>query len=92
MKRKKYPINWNLKDIYKSEKEWYKELKFCNNYLSKIKKLKGTINSAKGIYNFINVVDTSKFAKIDDKLSLYISLLQSLNVNDKKAKKNGIKV
>ena len=55
--------------------------------MSNIKKLKGTINSAKGIYNYINVVDTSKFVKIDDKLSLYISLLQSLNVNDKKAKK-----
>lgn len=81
--RKNVPDNfkWNLKDLYKNEKEWLKDLNEVKNMITKIDEYKKEwTKSADNMYKLLNLI-----TKIDMKLTktyVYPSLLSDTEMSD----------
>ncbi len=79
----KYPVKWDLTDIYKDENAWNKDYDRAIEIINTFDQFKGKLNNVRSINALIKAVDDGEFSIILNKLFIYAELGSSLDPSEK---------
>ena len=86
----KYPTEWDLTLLYKSEDEWNADYEKADKLLDEVEKYRGTLNTAQNIYDYFQHVELGEFMELFKKLETYAGYGTDLDAADAKfIKMNG---
>lgn len=77
---------WNLKDIYKTEKEFSEDIEKIKKITEEITKLEGKLKEKENMQKYFAL--SKKMGLIEDKVSAYVYLNSAINMEDEKIKED----
>lgn len=76
------PVKWDLTTIYGSVDEWKADHETVMEMLDRYGDFRGTLNTAQGIYDYMQFAFFTELTAIQEKLGMYVALGKSLNTTD----------
>ncbi|MGN0743075.1 MAG: M3 family metallopeptidase, partial [Candidatus Fimadaptatus sp.] len=77
-----YPTKWDLTEIYASEDEWMADYDAVMEMLPQLESFRGTLNTAQGLYDYLQFFVVGELTRLENKLYLYANLGYSLDASD----------
>ncbi len=78
----KYPVKWDLTQVYATPEEWNADYDKVMEMLKEYDKYKGTLNNAQNIYDYLKFASFSELTNIQTKLYTYAYLGTTLDATD----------
>lgn len=82
----KYPIEFDVTQLYKDEAAWQAEYDRIDKTIDGFSKYKGTLNTAKGIYDYFTDAEFGDVVSSINKMDVYSTLRMDKNGKDAEAK------
>ena len=76
------PVKWDLTTIYASVDEWRADYDAVMDMLDRYDGFRGTLNTAQGIYDYLQFAYSTELTATQEKLYMYADLGKSLNTTD----------
>ena len=80
-KKKKYPIQWDLTELYPNLSDWENDYRLELEEIGKIRVFKGTLHTADNIFHFVEHIFDGELARRLYRLDLYESLSSALDAS-----------
>ena len=77
-----YPTEWDLTEIYADVDAWQTDYDKVMAMIPQFESFRGTLNSAQGVYDYLQFACFSEMVQIQNRLSLYANLGYNLNPSD----------
>lgn len=78
----KYPIHWDLTDIYPNDEAWEKDYDKAMELADELPKFRGTLNTVEGLHAYFKFACDDELTRISNRLGYYVARKQSLNGAD----------
>ncbi len=77
-----YPTDWDLSLLYEDEEAWQSDYEKVYSMLDTYEEMRGTLNTAQGLYDFMEFAYGGELTEIEGRLSLYADMGNNLDGTD----------